>query len=150
MRVVFFDIDGVLNSSNARVTRLPTKDGESVAVPTFDRTCVQRFNRLIHESRAQVVVSATWGQDFATRVLAQHLYQQGCVCEVIGRTPVAANWRPRGSDIADWLEWSSGLDAVCILDDHDDMLTLDRYLVQTEYGVGLQERHVQQALALLC
>jgi hypothetical protein len=150
MRVLFFDIDGVLNTAHNRAVRLPLHGTDKlVDVPAFDPECVVRFNRLVRETHAQVVLSATWGQHFSTAVLERHVHQQGCVCEVIGQTPVAAQWRPRGSDIADWLEWASGIESLCILDDHDDMLHLKRYLVQTAYGVGLQEQHVHQALVLL-
>lgn len=149
MRVIFLDTDGVLNNGVARITHL--SGASKLTVPLYDPKCVERFNRLVRESQARVVISATWGHSFTTEMLEQHLQQQGIVCEVLGQTPIAEKWRPRGRDIAEWLQSWQGeaVEAFCILDDHDDMAELKRYLVRTDYRGGLQEQHVDQALRLL-
>jgi hypothetical protein len=150
MRVIFLDIDGVLNNGVSRTVELPLVDGGTAAVPCFQPECVTRFNRLVRESRAHVVVSATWGRPFETEALRRYLREQEIECLLLGQTPVSHVWRPRGLDIVEWLEsLTQTVESFCILDDHDDMMQLKRYLVQTEYTAGMQERHVHEALVLL-
>ena len=150
MRVIFLDADGVLNNGSRRTVRVPMIGGGTAAAPVFHPECVGRFNRLVRESRAGVVVSATWGRPFETTALRVYLRGQGVECVVLGQTPVQSAWRPRGHDIAEWMESSGGsVESFCILDDHDDMVHLHRYLVRVEYAVGIRERHVHEALVLL-
>lgn len=153
MRVIFFDFDGVLNNGNSRVARLPLANDpkRTGPVPCYQPDCVERFNRLIRQTGAKVVLSATWGRQFTLDTLRQHLEQERVGCDTIGLTPVRPTYRPRGYDIDEWLrEWEGeSVDTFCILDDHDDMMHLKRYLVRTEYNAGMQEQHVHAALTLL-
>ena len=153
MRAIFLDIEGVLNNGIAGTIRYPlARDADrSEPMPCFHAECVERFNRLIRQSGAQVVISATWGRPFSLDSFRQHLRSQQVCCDVIGQTPTRPTWRPRGYDIDDWLTAWDGetVDAFCILDDHEDMMHLKRYLVQTDYRIGMQENHVHEALTLL-
>ena len=153
MRVIFFDVDGVLNNGNTKIVRRPLADDRqrTEAVPGYHPDCVERFNRLVRQTGAKVVISATWGRRFSLDTLRQHLEQEGVCCETIGLTPVRPTYRPRGYDIDEWIRRWEGesVDTFCILDDHEDMMHLKRYLVRTDYHEGMQERHVHAALTLL-
>lgn len=151
MRVIFLDIDGVLNNGATRTVAVPLVGGGTAAAPCFRPECVVRFNRVVRQARAGVVVSATWGRPpFETAALRLYLREQGVECVLLGQTLVSQTWRPRGHDIVAWLEsLSETVESFCILDDHDDMVQLKRYLVKTDYATGMQERHVHAALVLL-
>jgi hypothetical protein len=156
VRVIFLDIDGVLNnaiSSGTRwCTRLPRvcRPGKTSAVPPYDPECVNRFNWLVSATGAKVVVSDTYGRRFVFEAVVQYLTDQGALCEVVGQTE-ARDYRPRGSDIQAWLASWQGepIESFCILDDHNDMGALRPYLVWTRRDTGLTEQDVQQAYRLL-
>jgi len=157
MRVIFLDIDGVLDSaaSSGRMwlVRLPRLDqpDKLTPVPPFDRECVARFNRLVGRTDANVVLSSTWGRVFDFDALKRYLADEGVVARIIGKTPVRQQCRPRGYDIQQWLdEWEGEvIEAFCIIDDHADMVHLKPQLVQTHVSVGLQDWDVDTACQLL-
>lgn len=155
MRLIFLDIDGVLadraSMGKCWHMRLPRVGIDKLSpVPPLSPSCVARFNRLVSLTGAKVVVCSTWGREFETEGLCQYLRDEGVRCEVVGRTPLRGVYRVRGEDIQQWLDDTDAqVDAYCILDDHNDMAHLKGRLVQTNADLGLQDRDVEAALALL-
>lgn len=156
MRVIFLDIDGVLNnraSSSLWTVRLPRANmpGKTTPVPSFHADCVARFNRLVEQTGAVVVISSTWGRVFDFSAVKRYLEDEGVCCDVIDKTPVYMTCRPRGREIQQWLDDWQGepIESFCILDDHDDMQHLKGRLVQMRDNLGLQDRDVEAAIRLL-
>ena len=157
MRVIFLDIDGVLN--DAKTTgghwriRLPRSGlpGKTSAVAPFAPECVERLNRLVRSTGAKVCLSSTWGRLFRYYALTAYIADQGVVCDIIGRTPVTITCRPRGRDIQQWLDDWQGepIESFVVLDDHSDMVHLKDRLVQTDPTVGLQDDDVEKAIVVL-
>jgi hypothetical protein len=143
LRLVFLDIDGVLNS-DAFFARAPGADVER----SLDPLAVRRLDRICAEGSAKVVITSTWRLDMQVGELALVLRHHGFGGEVIGASPSLPG--PRGGEIRAWLDahrrdWRSYV----ILDDRDDMGPLRRRLVQTSMARGLLDEHVAPALALL-
>lgn len=102
-RVIFLDIDGVLNSETfARSLedkhRQRGHEDLAKADPTcdcfylfhqIDRAAIARLNRLVAETGSKIVISSSWRRTFdlpeVTRILTEH----GLVAEIIGETPYA-------------------------------------------------------------
>lgn len=149
MKIIFLDIDGVLNCETAYIT------GYCKYINTFGKQYQQFYppsksllNRLIEETEAKIVISSTWrhsGLDHMKRVWES----EGMSGEIIDITPtIYSNLRnssysvstPRGVEIDYWLKskkfyqtfWSkehqlksmeeSGIDNYIIIDDDSDML----------------------------
>jgi hypothetical protein len=108
MKVVFFDIDGVLNT---RHTANPRKFPYVV-----DKTLVRRFKRLLVRTKAKAVLSSTWRYDPAGLFSARRYG-----LPFIGFTPDLPQ-RPRCDEIRAWLEKHPRVTRYAVLDDDDDGL----------------------------
>lgn len=91
MYVIFLDIDGVLNHGGTRPTTLAT-EGEPPPLPIAPE-CMARLNRLVAETGAKIVISASWRLRASWQDLGQVLVRQGLVADVIGGTPDLVNDR---------------------------------------------------------
>jgi hypothetical protein len=118
MKVIFLDIDGVLNSQDWYVYRRDVVEMDSVNAQypfyEFDPRAIERLNRIIKETDAKIVVSSSWRSGETVESLQRLFDQVGIVGEVIGVTPHL--WckkpyeefdgyrMPRGCEIDWWLD----------------------------------------------
>lgn len=157
-RVIFLDIDGVLNHRNTRFS-LATAD-EPLPIPIAPE-CMERLNCLIVETGAKIVVSSSWRLFARWQDLGPALVRQGLVADVIGETPDLVNdpvwlnaWQARngapfnyerlerGWEIREWLVSHPEMKEFVILDDCSDMDELKPWLVRTCPNVGLDDPDV--------
>ncbi len=150
MKVIFLDIDGVLNCENAyrsgecKYTEWVNHHGDKDHHQSFCSWSKELLNKLIDETDAKIVISSTWrssGIEFMKSVWEL----EGMHGEIIGITP---NFRgevdgytiPRGCEIEKWLRdngfshinWDkdtqqeyinkTGIENYIIIDDDGDML----------------------------
>ena len=143
-RVIFLDIDGVLNSAPFL--------GEGADLPweaMIDPRAVARLNALVRATGAAIVVSSSWRCHVPLARIARILGDHGFDGEIIGATPRRPS--SRGAEIQAWLdEAADGPDAFVILDDVSDMGPLTPHLVLTSFDEGLLDAHVADAAARLC
>jgi hypothetical protein len=154
MKIIFLDIDGVLNCEEAyRAGECKYQDWtwEDGRKDHYQRFCVRSkdlLNRLIDETDAKIVISSTWrhsGIEFMKKVWEY----EGMHGEIIGITPsmrAPGISIPRGMEIKYYLEndlgfrhinWSeeeqqkmmdeSGVENYIIIDDDSDMLYGQRH-----------------------
>ena len=140
MRVVFLDIDGVLNSLDY-LRSLRRKPGTH----KIDPLAVERLNRITDATDAAIVVSSAW-RIMGLRSIRALLREHGVTAKIVGVTP--DDNRIRGLQIAQWLNIHN-VDAYVILDDDADMGRLMGRLVQTDFDFGLTDEHVTKAVAML-
>lgn len=117
-RIIFLDIDGVLNSMRT-----------ALVFNTFDRldpiACSILF-KIMHQAQAKIVVSSTWRmhENWKSRILtALRIADQHGITEndIIGKTPVLNNCR--GAEIDLWLKNHADSETdFIILDDDSDVL----------------------------
>lgn len=155
MKIIFLDIDGVLNCESAykngecNYVEWTNHLGEKDHHQSFCLKSKELLNRLIDQTGAKIVISSTWrssGIEFMKSVW-QH---EGMHGEIIGVTP---NFRgdidgytiPRGCEIEKWLNdtgfshinWDksvqqeyidkTGIENYIIIDDDSDMLYGQRH-----------------------
>lgn len=124
MKVIFLDIDGVLNCKN---TANPRKFPYIV-----DRRLLKRFKRLLERTGAKVVLSSTWRYDPAGIFSAKHWGIP--FVDVIPDMPK----KPRRDEILAWLKGHPKVKRFVIIDDEDD--ELDQLpLFQPSSTTGLTE-----------
>ncbi len=118
MKVIFLDIDGVLNSQDWYIYRRDAVEMDSINAQypfyEFDPRAVERLNRIIKETTAKIVVSSSWRSGETTESLQKLLDSVGVKGEVIGLTPHLwcnkpyedrDGYRiPRGCEIDWWLD----------------------------------------------
>ncbi len=149
MKIIFLDIDGVLNCEDAYLSgeckhrEWVWEDGRKDHHQGFCSWSKNLLNKLIDETEAKIVISSTWrmgGIDFMRKVWEL----EGMSGEIIGITPslrIQGISVPRGIEIKYFLEedlnfshinWSeehqresmkrSGVENYIIIDDDSDML----------------------------
>jgi hypothetical protein len=124
MKVIFLDIDGVLN---CRKTPNPRKLPYIV-----DRKLLKRFMRLLERTGAKVVLSSTWRYDPAGLFSAK--YWGLPFIDVIPDMPK----RPRRTEILAWLKGRPRVKRFVVIDDEDDELD-ELPLFQPSPTTGLTE-----------
>lgn len=155
MKVIFLDIDGVMNNlESLRSPRTKVASSEhsySAAHPS----CVAALNRVTAATDAKIVISSTW-RGIGLEVLFEVLHAWGVRGMIVGRTPDLAReqnsiWGApeRGAEIRQWLDAHADVESFVILDDGDDMGNLQHQLVQTNYERGLTEADADRAIAIL-
>jgi hypothetical protein len=157
MKVIFLDVDGVLNDQ--MWLRL-YENGE------IDKERVARLAEIVKATGAVIVLSSSWRvlpdelddmDKWVWRQLVDALHEYGM--SIHDRTPVIGMDRPL--EIRTWLDQHKGqVEAFVSLDDDYQKTAYDEYgigygLVKTSfYGEegnlgGLQDRHVQKAIEIL-
>ncbi len=165
MKVVFLDIDGVLNHPGTYSEGAPWRreEVERLRVPV-DPGCMARLNRLIVETGAKIVISSSWRLFARWEELGPALARYGLVADVIGETPDLVNdpvwleaWRTRdgapfayerierGMEISEWIAAHPEVTAFVILDDCSDMADVKHRLVQCDANFGLDDPDVERA-----
>jgi hypothetical protein len=108
MRVIFLDIDGVLNCASTKNPRkLPY---------VVDRKLLNRFKRLVKRTKAKVVLSSTWRYDPAGLFSAKHWG-----IPFIDTIPDMQN-KARSAEIRAWLKQHPRVRRFVVIDDEDDEL----------------------------
>jgi hypothetical protein len=145
MRIIFLDIDGVLNSSKF-IKRL----GKSWTGAQIDPEAVSILNEIIRETEAKIVISSSWRIVFSLERINSILNDNGFVGEIIGETP-RVDWEPysRGNEIQMWLDSNPDIESFVIIDDYSDMGELIKFLVQTKTDDGLLKKHIPLIIKLL-
>ncbi len=127
MKVIFLDIDGVLN---CKATRNP-RDLPYVVDPKL----LRRFKRLLDRTGAKVVLSSTWRYDPAGLFRARR-----AGIPFMDVTPDMPR-RPRRDEVLTWLKRHPRVTRYAILDDEDDELD-ELPLFQPSAATGLTQKIV--------
>lgn len=139
MKVIFLDVDGVLNC----------KFTPGSCEKKLDQTMINRLVGLARDTGAKIVVSSVWRM-YHMDVLTARLHAAGLpVGDIIGQTPEFHT--ERGLEIRAWLQEHADLnvESFVILDDDDDMDGVMSHLVKTSWVTGLQDIHVELAKRVL-
>lgn len=163
-RVLFLDIDGVLNTERTRA--FPGRPDP------LDAEAVKNLNAITDALGAKIVVSSTWrigSEEAFQRDVVDYLRNQGVTAEILGRTPSGVPDGPctmchskggkhrfscraldrgyRGAEI-NWKMGQMGLkpEQIIILDDDADMEPLMDRFVQIFFVTGISEADVKTVL----
>ncbi len=145
MKVIFLDIDGVLNTSE------DISEGVHLN-PKF----VKRVNRLIEFGRKSgpvtVCISSSWRVIYSLDDIVKMLRATGMRAIVNwSETPIInSNDRRRGDEIEQWLESNKGrLQGYVILDDDSDFLDYQKsFHIKTEWTEGFTEAKLEEAITI--
>lgn len=157
MKVLFLDVDGVLNNVDTlgenlqrRVEQIMAERGcemnECLDEAMLDDDLVERVRRFVDEEDLTVVMSSTWRDHKGLFELFESKYG----LTIHDKTP----WKRsgfRGEEIASWLsnESDETIESFVILDDDTDMGHLRDRLVQTSIATGVTDEDIERARELL-
>lgn len=129
-RIIFLDIDGVLNSmSSAVVYRTASK---------FSPVSLGIIKELVVSADAYIVISSSWriGNTLTElRALFQRNDPKFPIDRIIDVTP-RISLVPRGKEISEWLRVNGPVQDYLIIDDDGDMLP-EQPFVQTDNSIGM-------------
>jgi hypothetical protein len=143
MKIIFLDIDGVLNHESAYISgEIKYVGDKDFHYQTFSKSSKNLLNELILKTGAKIVISSTWRSDGLDKMI-KIWESESMMGEIIGITPSFHHRDfsvPRGSEIKKFLELmnfrhinyskeiqgeymeSSGIENYIIIDDDSDML----------------------------
>ncbi len=136
MKVIFLDIDGVMNN----IHKWPKTAGRQ----WIDPVAVKLLNQITEATGAVLVISSTWRRFWDVEKI---LTKAGVKAKIVGRTPFLSS-QPRGYEIESWLA-KYDTDKFIILDDDTDMGNVGYALIKTQWDIGLEPCHVKRAIAKL-
>ena len=163
MKIIFLDIDGVLNSDAYCASDLYKEatagmsDAEVMLIAHhlhLDPDAIKLMNDLVDRSGAEVVLSSTWRTKYSPNEMTDMLKGRGATFKITDSTPVLfgklSERIPRGKEIGEYLKkLSAQPESFVILDDYEDMLKLKTNLVRTDSRYGLTIANVNKALKIL-
>lgn len=143
-KIVFLDIDGVLNTKKF----LESRDNLEVC----DSENVKNFNKIVNKIKnLKIVVSSSWRLHREFDELVKVLKEQGVKGEIIDTTPNMTGKfdATRSNEIQSWLN-THDVQEFVILDDENISWDLSKNHVKTSfYKNGLTEDHVEKAIKIL-
>ena len=163
MKVIFLDVDGVLNSEQFYRKRghpdYRFEDEPPYPVCEFDPKAVDLLNQLIKDTESKLVISSTWRIGRTLEELQKLCDVTGIVGEVIGRTGSLNSKEERqscgkfvrGTEIKNWLDESKKpIEKYIIIDDDNDMLPEQQEnFIKTSFWTGLTIEGVLNGIKIL-
>ena len=160
MKVIFLDIDGVLNCATSKSRCIDDVCG---VIHGIDSDKVKRLAKIVEATGAQIVLSSDWKDGWGkyytsqkpshAKYLDNHLYKKGKLT-IKDKTPNThkGSWF-RGSEIFAYLRTHQDIENYVILDDtfFDDFANkeIEEHLVLTNREVGLTDGDVKNAIKIL-
>lgn len=162
MKVIFLDVDGVLNSEDDLMRyRKENNINHTILYANVEDRPLKLLKQLVDKTAAKIVVSSSWriGCERSGResVFGTELYTKlvkrlkDYDMEVYDITPSLSGNSQRGDEIRQWLQTCQDeIENFVILDDDSDMCEfVETNLVQTTYKHGLTEEHITKAIQVL-
>ena len=174
MKVLFLDIDGVLNSSNwfeymqycikndmyNKVLNFVEINDEHIKrkLSMIDDRAIANLNRIVEETGCKVVLSSSWRSSREyDNALTEYIFKlKGFKYELYGVTPriwAKEFGTQRGEEIKTWMDKESEkneIESYVILDDDSDMLPEQMSnFIHIDGQVGLTDKDVFAAIEIL-
>ena len=155
MKVIFLDVDGVLNSEHSH----SIDKNDNWMENEVSEMHIKWLKKIVDETGAKIVLSSSWrhyhplatGNPVITdpmfKVLDRKLGAVGL--EIMSITPDFYG-KMRGLEIDAWLNGNANVDKYVIIDDDTDFTELQKpYFVNTTFKYGLTELLADKAINIL-
>lgn len=156
VRVVFLDIDGVLNSVGTyKFFQKQYKEGDEIP-DIKDELCLismSNLNCILKQvPDCKIVISSTWRKTYPLEELIEMFKKYGYEWPIIGVTPSLrrklSEMADRGDEIRSWLKDNPGVEQHVAIDDNYVSLP-EANFVQTDCRDGLVYSKAQEAMEKL-
>jgi hypothetical protein len=146
MKVLFLDVDGVINSVRSATAfgGFPWKV-DSKEIKLFDNVAISLIRKICKETNTKIVLSSTWRKTVGWKALRDALK-----LDIIDATPFTFSERMRGVEINEWLEKHPEVTKYVIVDDDTDMLEAQKKnFVRVDSLEGLSYKNYKQILSII-
>ena len=167
MKVLFLDIDGVLNSElwftwghycithdmKDKIFSGETEEDRYVD-HMMDERLIANVNRIVESTGCEIVLSSSWRSRHKKEndKLNTQLKRKGLIKEFFDVTPRLSSGI-RGEEIQKWLEdncTKHEIKSYCIIDDDSDMLDYQKeFFIQTDSYIGITNADADKATEIL-
>jgi len=146
MKIIFLDIDGVMNSEQY----YRAVDRKQKNWSRFDPSAVLLIKNLIEEFSPKIVITSTW-RFGAIKQLSEELKSAELINYLHKDWKTPQVYPPnRGKEIKMWLDKHPEISEYVIIDDDKEMFEeQEAKLVQTELYSGLKSEHYHKASEIL-
>lgn len=160
MKIIFLDVDGVLNCSTSKSF---CHDDLYGIITGIDSDKVKRLAKIVEITGAEIILSSDWKDGWNkyytgrrpshVKYLDNHLYKKGKLT-IKDKTPNTSkgSWF-RGNEILTYLRSHQDVENYVILDDtfFEDfsIKEISEHLVLTDHKVGLTDSDVEKAVKIL-
>jgi hypothetical protein len=151
MKVLFLDLDGVVNSHDWFRRRVMEQPIGNYFERQIDPQAIVLLNEIIEATGVKVVISSTWRKNYTLQELRAGLSSRGFSGEIIGVTGEDLS-AIRGREIQKWLDDNKdyGIERFVIVDDDSDFLASQLpFFVKTSFDRGLLDEHVLRVIRIL-
>lgn len=139
MKIIFLDINGVLNSlkSRSRAYSL-NKDRTEIVRNSFDENCMLLLKKLVIETNSFIVVTSSWRKSSEYYNIFLEVFKSYLPIERIIGTTKIDSYNPRILEIKDYLmACDHQISNFAILDDNNQMDDFNNHFVQVDSRYGL-------------
>jgi hypothetical protein len=150
-RIVFLDVDGVLNIMSKSYNTSDYKKDKTVMY--VEPHLAQRLEWILKKTEASIVISSSWRYDMDELKIQMEKAGFRMWDKVIGRTTY--NHNHRGLQILDWLE-NNECDRYVVIDDEikdicgEDLPYIpEDYVVKTDEKNGMSHQEAVKAIGVL-
>lgn len=145
-KIIFLDVDGVLNSSNWAEKMFKEEGIRVYSENLLDDHALRLLKALVDKTGAKLILSSSWRKiPSCKEALSVQLGHYGMT--IYDETPYVGGIR--GDDITAWFNRHPGEYRYVILDDDSDMGEHLPHLVNTSFYIGLTLSDVNRSIALL-
>ena len=149
MKVIFLDVDGVLNSIKDYDEHYKDSENKPILYDDVEERPLLLLKELVDKTGAKIVVSSSWRKiEKLYHKLGNALYEYGM--RIYDVTPYRYN-KDRSDEIYEWL-YDKNIESFVILDDDNfkfEESGLGKYLIKTTYDDGLRTEHIEKAIKIL-
>lgn len=154
MKVIFLDIDGVLNHDNYYGTDEFMLHDRFKPNSQICRDTVQLLNHFIEDTKCKVVITSTWRLGRTITELQKLLDNKGFTGIVVGKTENLSRMHHtimcRGKEIQKYLNDNPDITQCVIFeDDMDDMIEVLSHTIFVNPTTGLTQESLVKALDVL-
>ena len=139
-KVIFLDIDGVLNSEEYFINRQRPYTGDFRRSHDIDSIAIERLNRIMENTNTEIVLSSSWRIFPLTEVVSAMNYK-GFKYNI--KYVTTREYMDRGLQILKFIQENSVEDYIVLDDEAFDILKYipKKQFVKTKWKTGLLDSH---------
>jgi hypothetical protein len=154
MKVLFLDIDGVLNATEDWIEWKVLGHSTNYSFEMLSRPKIAMLVNIVQKTGCKLVLSSSWRLHYTNEQMIEMFKVRGChyitTDILIDQTPFPRLSGMRGQEINEWLQEHPEVTQYIILDDSTDFYDHQRvYHVKTDTYVGLTFYQMKECIRLL-